>query len=63
MLLGQIIKIEESGFVRIVREYGKVNTLSPSGLYPCTATNVKVDFSTKIYILQQHAKKQVGYRR
>ena len=27
MLLGQIIEIEESGYVRIVTEYGKVNTL------------------------------------
>ena len=48
MLLGQIIEIEKSGYVRIVTEYGKVNTLiSPSQLYPCTATNVKLDFSTK----------------
>ena len=27
MLLGQIIEIEESGYVRIVTEYGKANTL------------------------------------
>ena len=48
MLLGQIIEIEESGFVRLVTEYSKVNTLiAPSRLYPCTATNVILDFSTK----------------
>ena len=48
MLLGQIIKIEETGYVRIVTEYGKVNTLiTPSQLYPCTASNMKLDFSTK----------------
>ena len=47
MLLGQIIEIEESGYVRIVTEYGKVNTLiTPSWFYPCIATNVKLDFST-----------------
>ena len=46
MLLGQIIEIEESGCVRIVTEYGKVNTLiTPSRFYPCIATNVKLDFS------------------
>ena len=27
MLLGQIIEIQESGYVRIVTEYGKANTL------------------------------------
>ena len=48
MLLGQIIEIEETGYVRIVPEYGKVNTLiTPSQLYPCTASNMKLDFSTK----------------
>ena len=48
MLLGQIIEIEETGYVRIVTEYGKVNTLiPPSQLYPCTASNMKLDFSTK----------------
>ena len=48
MLLGQIIEIEVSGYVRIVTEYGKVHTLiAPLCLYPCTATNVKLDFSTK----------------
>ena len=42
MLLGQIIEIEESGYVRIVTEYGKVNTLiTPSRFYPCIATNGK----------------------
>ena len=46
MLLGQVIEIEETGYVRI--EYGKVNTLiTPSQLYPCTASNMKLDFSTK----------------
>ena len=61
-LLGQIIKIEESGYVRIVTEYGKVNTLiTPSRFNPCIATNVKLDFSTKTSY-SQHAKKQVGYR-
>ena len=39
MLLGQIIEIEESGYVIIVTEYGKVNTLiTPSLFYPCIAT-------------------------
>ena len=48
MLLGQIIEIEESGYVRIVTEYGKVNTLiTPSRSYPCIATNFKLHFSTK----------------
>ena len=49
MLLGQIIEIEETGYVRIVTEYGKVNTLiTPSQLYPCTTSNMKLqDFSTK----------------
>ena len=50
MLLGQIIEIEESGYVhvRVVTEYGKVNTLiTPSRFYPCIATNVKLDFSAK----------------
>lgn len=49
MLLGQIIEIEETGYVRIVTEYGKVNTLiTPSQLYPYTASsNMKLDFSTK----------------
>ena len=27
MLVGQIIEIEETGYVRIVTDYGKVNTL------------------------------------
>ena len=40
MLLGQIIEIEETGYVRIVTEYEKVNTLIPSQLYPCTASNM-----------------------
>ena len=44
MLLGHIIEIEETGYVRIVTEYGKV---TPSQLYPCTACNMKLDFSTK----------------
>jgi len=48
MLLGQIIEIEETGYVRIVAEYGKVNTLiTPSQLYPCTGSNMKLYFSTK----------------
>ena len=48
MLLGQIIEIEETGYVRIVTEYGKVNTLiTPSQLYPRAASNMKLDFSTK----------------
>ena len=41
MLLGQIIEIEETGYVRIGTEYEKVNTLiTPSQLYPCTASNM-----------------------
>ena len=41
MLLGEIIEIEETGYVRIVTEYEKVNTLiTPSQLYPCTASNM-----------------------
>ena len=49
MLLRQIIENEETGYVRIiVTEYGKVNTLiTPSKLYPCTVSNMKLDFSTK----------------
>ena len=48
MLMGQIIEVEETGYVRIVTEYGKVNTLiTPLQLYPCTASNLKLDFSTK----------------
>ena len=48
MLLGQFIKIEETGYERIVTEYGKVNTLiTPLQLYPCTASNMKLNFSTK----------------
>ena len=48
MLSGQIIEIEETGYARIVTEYGKDNTLiTPSLLYPCTASNMKLDFSTK----------------
>ena len=51
MLLGQIIEIEETGYVRIVTDYGKVNTLiTPSQLYPCTASNMKLDFSYTNYI-------------
>ena len=49
MLLGKIISIEESGFVQIVIQFGTINTLiSPSSLYPCTATNVQLDYATKI---------------
>ena len=49
MLLGKIISIEESGFVQIVTQFGTINTLiSPSRLYPCTATNVQLDYATKI---------------
>ena len=48
MLLSQIIEIEETGYVRVLPEYGKVNTLiTPSQLYPCTASNVNLDLSTK----------------
>ena len=62
MLLGQIIEVEETGYVRIVTEYGKVNTLiTPSQLYPCTASNMKLDFSTKTSFTAAR-KKQVGYR-
>ena len=64
MLLGQIIEIDETGYVRIiltypvssisiiiVTEYGKVNTLiTPSQLYPCTASNMKLDFPYTNYI-------------
>ena len=42
MLLGQIIEIEESGYVRIV------TVITPLRFYPCIATNVKLDFSTKL---------------
>lgn len=49
MLLGKITSIEESGFVQIVTQYGKINTLiSPSRLYPCTATTVQLNYSTEI---------------
>ena len=48
MLLDQIIQVEETGYVRIVTEYRKGNTLiKPSQLYPCTASNMKLEFSTK----------------
>ena len=41
MLLGQIIETEETGYVRIVTEYEKVNTLiTPSQLYSCTVSNM-----------------------
>ena len=44
MLLGKIIEIEDTGCVKIVTEFGKVNTLiSPLWLYPCMATSVKLD--------------------
>ena len=33
MLLGQIMEIEETGYVRIVTGYGKVNTLTTLSLY------------------------------
>ena len=34
--------------VKVVTQYGKVNTLiTPSRFYPCIATDVKLDFSTK----------------
>ena len=60
MLLVQIIEIEETGYVRIVTEYGKVNTLiTPSQLYPCTASNMKLDLSTKTSFTAA-PKKQVG---
>ena len=64
MLLGQIIEIEETGYVRIVTEYGKVNTLiTPSQLYPCTASNMKLDFSTKTSFTAARKKARlVGYR-
>ena len=61
ILLVQIIKTEKSGYERIVTEYGKVNTLiSPSQLYPCTATNVKLDFSSKTSF-KSSMQKQVDY--
>lgn len=57
MLIGKIIKIEETGYVRIVTEYGKVNTLiTPSKLYPCTASNMKLDLSTKTSFTAAHKK-------
>ena len=60
-LLVQIIKTEKSGYERIVTEYGKVNTLIlPSRLYPCTATNVKLDFSSKTSF-KSSMQKQVDY--
>ena len=64
MLLGQIIEIEETGYVRIiVTEYGKVNTLiRPSQLYPCTASNMKLDFSTKTSFTAA-CKKAIGPRK
>ena len=47
--MGKITSIEESGFVQIVTQYGKTNTLiSPSRLYPCTATTVQLNYSTEI---------------
>ena len=49
MLLGKITSTEESGFVQIVTQYGKINTLiSPSRLYPCSATTVQLNYSSEI---------------
>lgn len=49
MLLGKVTSIEQTGFVQIVTQYGKINTLiSPSRLYPCSATNVQLNYSTEI---------------
>lgn len=49
MLLGKKTSIEESGFVQIVTQYWKINTLiSPSRLYPCSATTVQLNYSTEI---------------
>ena len=62
MLLGQIIEIEElSGYVRIVTEYGKVNSLiTPLRFYPCIATNVKLDFFTKASFYTAACKRASG---
>ena len=41
LLQGKINSNAEGGYVKIVTQYGKINTLiSPSWLYPCRATNV-----------------------
>ena len=57
LILGQIIEIKETGYVRIVTEYGKGNTLiMPSQLYPCTASKMKLYFSTKTSSTAAHKK-------
>lgn len=49
MLLGKIVEVEETGCVKIVTQYGIVNTLiSETQLTPCTATNVTLDYNTDI---------------
>lgn len=49
MLLGKVTSIEQCSFLQIVTQYGKINTLiSPSRLYPCSATNVQLNYSTEI---------------
>lgn len=49
MLLGKIIEIQESGYVKIVTKHGIVDTLiSESRLTPCTATNVTLDYDKNI---------------
>ena len=61
MLLGKITSIEESGFLQIVTQYGKINTLiSPSRLYSCKATNVQLNYSTEI-LFTAACKKPSGF--
>ena len=63
MLLGKITSTEESGFVQIVTQYGKINTLiSPSRLYPCSATTVQLNYLTEISFTAA-CKEQVGFHR
>ena len=53
MLLGKIIEIEDTGCVKIVTQYGIVNTL-------ISESNVTLDYNTKFHLLQ-HARKQVNF--
>jgi hypothetical protein len=49
MLLGKIMEVEETGCVKIVTQYGIVNTLiSETRLTPCTATNLTLDYNINI---------------
>ncbi len=61
MLLGKIVSVEDRGCVKTVTLYGKINTrFSTSRLTPCTATNVHLDYSSKIFF-RPLVKRQVDF--